>query len=200
MGKKEIQERREKIAGIMEKAGDTEEDSSFDFSMEDFRKKEEEERDRQIKELSAASRPLNELVESCEFVVERVYSENKDRQIPIGEPIIGGRNYSSSTGYQTKLTLELAGNNFGIKRLIFDGNSGVRGGDSIRALVPKYEERKIEDDSYGCGCCGDRKKTFYLPREKFGEEEEAVEIEVLTASKKILRVDRAIEYRNFMKN
>ena len=77
-----------------------------------------------------------------------------------------------------------------VRTLVFPGYSIVKGGDSIIAKIPRYEEKHASIHSL---------RTFYLDR-AFRQDEECIELAILSENGKILRRDRSMSYGEFFKS
>jgi len=144
-------------------------------------------------------KPLHELVHDEYFTVERVVSETDPTYFtPDSEIVFGERSRGYSGGNITNIVLEVASNNRPpIKRLSFEGNSGVRAGDRILAKIPKYDERR-EFVEEGQICGADDTRIVYIPRQEYRDTEKAIEINIIEiGTGKVLRTDRSVEYKSF---
>ena len=123
------------------------------------------------------------------FNVKSVYC----RFIPTeyGEIVMGGEGWSRETGYVGKTILEVEPFNkeVPIKRLYFMGFSSVRAGDVVEAKIPKY--KKVIEEYLPGEPPEDYK--YYIPKDKFDEEERAIEISILNGDR-IVRTERAADY------
>ncbi len=158
---------------------------------ENFRESQEELK-RELADLEARSKPLDELIVSVLFNVEEVISQSRATSFtPISEMMIGGESPVYYGGLTTKLILKVTPDHISlpVRTLIFPGYSIVKGGDSIVAKIPRYETKNFLSG----------RRTFYLDR-VFRQEEECIEIKVLSENGKILRRDRSMDYENFFKS
>ena len=116
--------------------------------------------------------------------------------------VFGGKSQAYHGGLTSRLILTVRPDkkDIPVRKLTFDGISAVRGGDLISAMIPRYEEKTI-----GPGRAlflqrnTDRHRVFYLDR-PFNAEESAIEITILSDDRKILRIDRAVDYKDFIKS
>ncbi|OGI88481.1 hypothetical protein A2995_00845 [Candidatus Nomurabacteria bacterium RIFCSPLOWO2_01_FULL_33_24] len=102
----------------------------------------EEKLKRDLDDLEARSKPLDELVVEELFNVEDVISHSCATSFtPISEMMIGGESPVYHGGLTTKLILQVTPNHISlpVRTLVFPGYSIVKGGDSIVAKIPRYE-------------------------------------------------------------
>jgi len=112
--------------------------------------------------------------------------------------VFGGRSPSYSGGQTSELVLKVQSTKVPVTSLKFRGISAVRGGDSIRAKIPRYEKREIFRNVME-PMCGDNDMTRegYFPRDAYNPEEEAIEITILRGNGISVRTDRAVDYARF---
>ena len=151
----------------------------------------------ELEDLKSRSKPLYELVATENFTVNEVVGESyRTSFTPTSEMIIGGRSREYQGGYTSNLVLKVTPDNkkIPVRTLNFDGFSAVRAGDYISAQIPRYEEKRaLVGLSYS-----DRDQMFYLDRD-FKPEESAIELILLSKRRKVLRTDRAVNYKKFVK-
>lgn len=155
--------------------------------------KEEEEK---IAKLRACSKPLYEFVVCEHFRVDVVGSESHATQFtPESEIVIGGECPVYHGGFTSKLVLDVMpdNKNIPVRILEFTGNSSVMGGQRIIARIPIYRKETVNR----CFSPGED-ETFYLERE-FKARESAIELNILNEKGKVLRTDKAVDYRRFVK-
>ena len=157
----------------------------------------QEQREQELADLRAKSKPLEKLIVSANFNVERVLCKTYNHLItPHSERIYGGRSPEYKAGFSNSIFLDVVPDKKDIlvRRLIFDGASSVRGGDYVRVKIPRYEEKRPK-------CYVDPEEIedlhFIFDRD-FQEEERAIEIEILSFGGKVLRVDRSVDYKYFV--
>lgn len=151
-----------------------------------------------LKEIEALSKPLHTLVIAEKFTVDDVVAESYATSFtPSSERRIGGRSPVYSGGFSSSLVLQVTPYNPGVpvKILNFKGISAVRAGDVISAQIPRYEEKRF---GFGIRNDYDQGSVFYLDRE-FKPEESAIELAILSDAGKVLRRDRAVNYKLFVK-
>jgi hypothetical protein len=147
------------------------------------------------------AKPLHEFVALEYFRVIEVTSQTYDtRFTPVSEAVFGGRSPEYSGGYTSVLELKVEPlePKVPIRTLRFNGICAAKGGDKILAAIPKYHEREVFKTE-GAPMCSSRDITekVYLPRQDYKEEEQAVEIILLTPELGYLRTDRSIEFEKF---
>lgn len=171
------------------------EKSDIDEIMKDVEKKKQEE----IADLESRSKQLYELVVTENFAVDEVIGYSNTTSItPRSGRVFGEAPPTYSGGYKSKLVLEVTPDNESIpvKTLIFDGHSIVKAGDYISAQIPRYEEKKIRPGFFNEPRLT-KSKTVYIDRD-FKEEESAIELTILSEDGKVLRRDRAVNYKTFV--
>ena len=150
----------------------------------------------EIADLEARSRKLSELVVEEKFTVEQVIGESYATNvtfyhsgIPFGTSIP-----SYETGFTLKQILTvLPYNQIPVRTLIFNGISPVKAGDYISAKIPVCERKEIS----GVGPL-DSNRVFYFDR-NFTTEESAIELSILAPDGTVLRTDRSVDYKRFVK-
>lgn len=155
-----------------------------------------EEAKKKAEELIAKSKPLDELVVLEEFVVESVNSVNYETSFrPVSEVKIGRYSPVYNTGFTTLVSLIVTPYNVNVpvRKLEFYGNSSVEAGNHIRARIPKYKEEVVRNDIYFTF-----PEKIYLDR-KFREQELAIELEIIGRHREVVRVERSVDYRKFVK-
>lgn len=174
--------------------------------MEDLKKRIdciEKERQKEIKDLESRSKKLYELIASENFTVNAVIAESyATTYTPHSEIVFGGKSPVYHGGLTSRLILTVTPDNENtpVRKLTFDGISAVRGGDRISAKMPKYEEKFVgpsismllQRNAHNIH------RAFYLDR-SFNTEESAIELAILSDDRKILRTDRAVDYKDFIK-
>ena len=168
--------------------------SNIIFSIEEIC----EQREQELADLRAKSKPLEKLIVSANFNVEKVLCESYNHSItPHSERIYGGRSPVYDAGFSNSIVLDVVPDkkDIPVHRLIFDGVSGVRGGDYIKVKIPRYEEKKPMHHAH----IEEREDfMFYFDRD-FQEEERVIELEILSFGGQVLRIDRAVDYEDFIK-
>lgn len=158
--------------------------------MPDFKKMNEQE----MKKLESKSKKLNELIVSENFIVEEVISESYATSFtPKSEMVLGGYSPSYSVGHTSRLVLKVSPDNkeIPVQTLNFSGSSIIKAGDYISAKIPKYKKSKYNG-------LFKKEKTFYFDRD-FNSEESVIELALLSENEEVLRKDRSVDYRNFIK-
>lgn len=148
--------------------------------------------------LRAAAKPLEELVVSAYFNVDDVVGESYATSFtPNSEMRCSGPSPCYAGGYTSRLVLKVTPHDpeIPVKKLTFDGISAVRAGDYVSALIPKYEEKEMFEREQNV--LDDERRTLYVDR-AFKEEEVAIELRLFEYGR-VLRTDRAVTYRNFVK-
>jgi len=112
--------------------------------------------------------------------------------------MIGGRSPVYQGGFTSRLVLKVSPDNrdVPVRTLKFDGFSVVRAGDYVSAQIPRYEEKRVNSGFHSGPY--DRDRVFYFDR-NFNPEESAIELALLSADGNVLRRDRAVNYKNFVK-
>ncbi len=154
---------------------------------------------KEITELESRSKQLYELVVTEYFTVDEVVAESYPTLIiPHSKIQIGIEHPGYEGGFTSRLVLKVTPvrQDVPVRTLIFDGISIVKAGDYIAAKIPKFEEKRLEDEFYFGPY--ERRKVFYFDRD-FNSEEHAIELSILSKDGNILRKDRAINYKDFVK-
>lgn len=137
---------------------------------------------------------MSELIETHRFIVERAYGSHDETYDSRGDSMIVVRGgYSNSAGYQTIITVDVADNPTGIKRLFFNGGSPVKRKDIIDVIIPKHETKIDGYDER------DRPKHLHFPRKQFQEEERALVIKIYDSDGAVSRVDLSTDYPQYRK-
>ncbi|MEJ2267997.1 MAG: hypothetical protein P8X70_02890, partial [Nanoarchaeota archaeon] len=134
-----------------------------------------------------------------EFTVLEVVAKSRAISFtPHSEMRFGGNSPVYRGGFTSRLVLKVSPDNqdVPITTLNFEGFSIVKAGDYISAQIPKFSEIRVETGFYSRPCNID--KVFYLDRD-FNSEESAIELALLSTDRKVLRRDRAVNYKNFEK-
>lgn len=175
------------------------------MSVQDTIKLIHERSERELDDLKIRSKKLSELVVEKLFYVGNVLSQSFANKVsPISEIQIGGRSPSYDTGYSQHIELEVYPvDNVNTRKIIFNGNSIVNGGDLILAKIPLYETKEVYSGYISVFDYSESTKKFFLPRD-FEEQEMAIEIGILDSknykhSKIPGRIERSVEYSNFFK-
>ncbi|MDD5054588.1 MAG: hypothetical protein PHT91_03540 [Candidatus Nanoarchaeia archaeon] len=148
-------------------------------------------------DLKEKAKKLCELVFEEKFYVNGVVCESYATSFtPRSEICFGSAMSTYNGGFASKLVLDVLPDNQSIpvNTLHFRGFSAVRAGDNICAKMPKFKEvneypPRLEDPLR-------KKRVFYVDRD-FLPEESAIELAVLSDNGDILRIDRAVDYKNF---
>ena len=118
-----------------------------------------------------------------DFFVEKVLGINLETAVYSGDIIIGvgGIGNSSPAGYASKTIIEVRPEstviNIPTRELQFMGSTPIKAGDRIKAVIPQYNMKNEE----------------YLPRE-LRKSESAIEIQILSSDRLLLRTDRAVNF------
>lgn len=158
-----------------------------------FKRSLEKEKER-LYRLKEKSKKLNELIVSLDFQVKNVICQSLETSIiPKNEIKFGQENMVyKSGGYKTSYLIDVKLNsNSPINRLNFFGNSIIENDDFIRVLIPKYKTEKFNVSPFQKDKFKD--EIFYFDRE-FNSEEKVIQIELLTPTQKIRRIERSIDY------
>ncbi len=164
------------------------------FSIGDMEKSVEQQHRNRIKDLEARAKPLHELVVSQDFIVKKVIIKNYKTSIsPHSEHVYGGRSSTYDGGYivETSLDVQPLQKRVPVRKLLFEGYSGVRAGDKIRARISCFNEEHISNQYGGAS------RTYYFPR-ALQKIENVIEIEILQNGE-IVRVERGTLYEEFQK-
>lgn len=158
----------------------------------------EKKRQERTKDLESRSKPLHELVIAERFMVNEAVAEAYGTSFK-PYPIMGGSSLVYPGGFTSKLVLKVMPDNQSvpIRILNFDGISAVQAGDYISARIPRFEEEIVESEFFHPGPEG-KASVFYLDR-AFNPEEIAIELAILSENGKVLRIDRAVDYKDFVK-
>ncbi len=145
------------------------------------------------KEIESRSKPLHELVVTENFTVKDVVAESY-RTLFAQSELIGKPSPVYEAGFTSKLVLKVSPDNpIPVRTLNFAGVSIVRAGDYISAKIPKYEEKRVASSHVGPYY---RDKVVYCDRD-FNPEESAIELSILSKDGRVLRRDRAVNYKRF---
>jgi len=168
------------------------------LDLEELEKEAEEKKQQKVKELEALSKPLYELIVSENFLIEDILGQSYAHSFtPISEVNFEGKSPRYDGGYSSDLVLKvLPERDIPIKTLFFSGFFPGLIGNKISAKIPRYEKRNINEGYFTC--FSREARTFYLDRD-FNDREEAIELAILSPKGKILRLDRAVGYGEFMK-
>ena len=162
-----------------------------------YRSKEEVKEELQKhKEKLATAKPLHELVFSVDCTVDKVVAETfAISHTPLSEMVFGGKSPVYDKGYTARCTLSVIpfdqSNN--LRVLIFKGVSSVRAGDTIKAMIPCYENISTLLPTMSDI---DGKNRAYVPRE-MNKKEIAIELNTLSG-KKVIRTERAVDYSTYI--
>ncbi|OYT57321.1 MAG: hypothetical protein B6U68_02035 [Candidatus Aenigmarchaeota archaeon ex4484_14] len=157
-----------------------------------------EKKKQEIADLESHSKQLHELVVTENFTVDEVVAESYATFFtPHSEMVIGERSPVYRGGFTSRLVLKVSPDNqdVPVRTLRFNGFSVVRAGDYISAKIPRYEEKRV-GSGFHSGPYDNR--VFYFDRD-FNPEESAIELAILSADGNVLRRDRAVNYKNFVK-
>ncbi|MFW5991029.1 MAG: hypothetical protein ACOCZQ_01020 [Nanoarchaeota archaeon] len=147
--------------------------------------------------LKENSKELCELVRTEYFTVRNIISGSyKTSFTPTSEAGVGGRSPSYEGGYKTIVELTVTPKkDIPIKKLRFEGNCQVQGGDYIFAKIPRYKEERLGN---GGALFGSENNVFYHDR-KFKLSEDAIEIGVLSRDgRKKDDKYRSVDYKKFL--
>lgn len=159
-----------------------------------------EEQEGIIRDLESRSKKLSDLVFSERFTVDDVVGESHATSFtPDSEARYDGYSPVYDGGFTSKLALKVTADNkvVPVTTLKFDGISAVRAGDYISAKIPRYREERANGPSPCYGCYG-TERLFYVDRD-FKPEESAIELTILSRDGEVLRRDRAVNYKEFIK-
>ena len=154
-----------------------------------------------IENLRKNSKPLEELVVSENFIVEEVLSQSEAKSLtPHSEMIVGGKSQHYDTGYSSLTRLKVnrlktdssIDDYCNVHLLNFRGYSIVKAGDRITVKIPRYEKKEIQSGMFPV-----KNEIFYFDRE-FGLEENTIEIIIKSNDDKKLRIDRSVDYHEFL--
>ena len=152
----------------------------------------------EIKKLTKDSKELYELVFEEKFNVDKVLTESAEISIPVGETLIGGRNTYRTSGMTLKMTLDVTPeNDIPVRNLNFIGFSTVKADDSILAKIPKYKTKKFRIAKHRT-VYDDGNRIFFFDR-KYKPVEDVIELTIISPNGKPVRVDRSVNYDNFVK-
>jgi len=183
---------------ILKKLGASFSEEGVVFDASESIKKVREQRKQELADIRAKSKPLEKLVVSECFNVERVLCESYRYKItPDFERVFGGKSPEYDAGFSNSIFLGVVPDkkDIPVRKLVFDGASSVRAGDFVRVKIPRYEEKKPSHLTYAKY---EEDLVYYFDR-NFQEEERAIEIEILSFGGKVLRIDRAADYEDFIK-
>jgi hypothetical protein len=159
----------------------------------------EEKRQQEIADLESRSKQLYELVATENFTVDEVVAESYATSFTShSEMRSGGSSPVYRGGFTSRLVLKVSPDNqdVPVRTLSFEGLSVVRAGDYISAQIPRYEEKRVGSGFHSGPY--DRDRVFYFDR-NFNSEESAIELALLSEDGNVLRIDRAVNYKNFVK-
>ncbi len=148
-------------------------------------------------DLKARSKPLHELVQTAYFRVNGVVGQSYATEVDV-EQFIGEHSSAHPAGHTSGLVLKVTAEDASIpvKELIFSGFSAVRGGDRVKALIPRYAAES--EESYGLGLfSGENTPTHNVDR-PYQPEEHAIELTIMEADREV-RIDRSVDYWNFVR-
>ncbi len=168
--------------------------SEIDKALARIQKEEEEIR----KDLEARAKPLYELTHEETFEVEEVIQESYENTVyPMSEWRAGSGSGGYAAGYSVnaRLNVKPIDLRISVKTLNFKGSTAVRAGDTICALISRYESHICAKDFDDCT----PSNVLYTDRE-YRQNEEAIEIKILNvAREKVIRTERSINYSKFIK-
>ena len=159
----------------------------------------EEKRKQEIADLKSRSKQLYELVATENFTVDEVVAESWATSFtPHSERRMGGSSPVYRGGFISRLILKVSPDNNGVpvRTINFDGLSVVKGGDYISAQIPRFEEKSVGSGDHSG--LYNRNRIFYFDRD-FKAEESAIELALLSVDGNILRRDRSVNYKSFVK-
>jgi len=172
---------------------------NLEVNMEKIIQDAEKKRQQEISDLESRSKKLYELVATENFTVDEVIAESYATSFtPYSEMMIGGRSPVYRGGFTSRLVLKVSPDNqdVPVATLNFDGISVVKAGDYIAAQIPKFEEKRVETGFHSGPYNKDR--VFYFDR-SFNPEESAIELTLISPYGDVLRRDRSVDYKNFVK-
>ena len=166
--------------------------SSLSSSYEEMKKRMRDDKAEELERLKLLCKPLEQLVVSEKFTVAAVLSSSHGTRFLSGPIAVGGHNPTEDGGHmcKTEIMVTPLENASPVKKLMFNGFSAARAGDTIVARIPRY---KVEETYWS-----ERDKKFYSDR-PYKEEEEAIEILFFSSKEGPLRRERSITYKNFVK-
>ena len=156
-------------------------------------------REKEIKYLESHSKELSDVVITEKFTVDEVIAQSYAKSFtPDSERVMGGISPVYKGGFTSRLIIQVSpdNQNVPVKTLNFEGISPIKTGDYISAQIPRYEERRVDNDHYFSGRRG--YDIFYLDRD-FNPEESAIELALLSEDGRVLRRDRSVKYQKFLK-
>ena len=160
----------------------------------------EQKRKEEIKDLESRSNNLYELLVEEDFNVNEVIAETYAISFTQYPDLIlsSERPLVYHGGFTSRLVLKVTPENKDtpIRTLNFEGFSPVKAGDYISAQILRYKEEKVSSGFYSGPF--DKERVFYFDRE-FNQEESAIELTLISAKWKVLRIDRAVDYQKFIK-
>ncbi len=162
---------------------------------QDVEKKEQQE----ITDLESRSKQLYELVATEKFTVDEVVAESYATSFtPHSEMRFGGSSPVYRGGFTSRLVLKVSPDNqdVPVTTLNFDGLSVVKSGDYISAQIPRFEEKRVGTGFHSGPY--DKDRVFYFDRD-FHPEESAIELALLSTAGTVLRRDRSVSYKDFVK-
>lgn len=125
--------------------------------------------------------------------VESVIGKHREVFVMGEQHLVGGRVPESPAGYASSLELKIIPHDatLPVRTLTFKGNSPVRVGDQIAAIVPAYHEGKRGVPAVNIYDSGQR--SVYFPRDLVASER-AIELRLYDGAGKLLRTDLAADY------
>ena len=167
--------------------------------MDEIMRDAEKKRQQEIKDLEFYSKNLCELVVTEKFTIDDALGESHETSFtPHSEIMRGGRSPVYKGGFTSKITLKVSPDDkdVPIRTIKFNGFSRLKAGDYIYAQIPRYEEKRVKGGfSYGQN---NNDKIFYFDRD-FNSEEFAIELALLSPEGNILRRERSVNYKKFIK-
>ncbi len=153
---------------------------------------------------NAQQKELSDLVFQERFIVEEVLCDTYATSIASPSRIGGPASDSQQTGYRVfvDLTVKAVDATIPVQKLMFNGYSAVRAGDTIDAKIPRYRsERNVDYSGSYEGATLDLPRLLsYFDRE-YNPSEIAVELQILSSDgKKVLRTERSVLYKTFVTN
>jgi hypothetical protein len=148
---------------------------------------------------NALKKPKDFLVRKY-FTVEEVVSQSYETSIDRNN-VFGSPPNIKKTGYKIGIVLAVRPTKDNpdiiVRELRFNGDSVVKVGNEVAALIPKYEQKRHPLGLDKCVHPSRRSNVEYVDRD-FKRSEEAIELVIQTHAGGTVRTDRAIDYPVYM--